>query len=138
MRLTRLLLPALALALFVMAALGQEDAVFKSGVDVVNVLATVRDSHGRLVNDLTQEDFLLNEDGQPQTIRYFSRQADQPLTVGLLVDTSLSQRRILDQERSASYEFLARVLDESKDQAFVIRFDFDVALLQDLRILLRC
>jgi len=99
---------------------------------VVNLLATVRDRHGQLVNDLAQGDFLLREDGKPQTIRYFSRQADLPLTVGLLVDTSLSQRRIIEQERSASYEFLARVLDETKDQGFVVRFDFDVELLQDL------
>lgn len=127
------LLPlALVLVFFAAAALGQEDAVFTSSVDVVNLLATVRDRHGRLVNDLAQDDFLLKEDGKPQTIRYFSRQADQPLTVGLLVDTSLSQRRIIEQERSASHEFLARVLDETKDQAFLIRFDFEVELLQDL------
>jgi VWFA-related protein len=128
----KLLLLALVLVLFATLALGQQDAVFTSGVDVVNVLATVRDRHGRLVNGLTKDDFLLKEDGQPQTIRYFSRQADLPLTVGLLVDTSLSQRRIIGQERSASAEFLARVLDETKDQAFLIRFDFDVELLQDL------
>jgi VWFA-related protein len=132
MRSNQLLPLALLLAFFVAAALGQQDAVFTSGVDVVNVVATVRDRHGRLVNDLTQDDFVLKEDGKPQTIRYFSRQADLPLTVGVLVDTSLSQRRILDQERSASYEFLARVLDETKDQAFVVRFDFEVELLQDL------
>ena len=132
MRSKKLLPLALVLVFFAAAALGQEDAVFTSGVDVVNVLATVRDRHGRLVNDLAQDDFLLKEDGKPQTIRYFSRQADLPLTVGLLVDTSLSQRRIIGQERSASYEFLARVLDETKDQAFVVRFDFEVELLQDV------
>jgi VWFA-related protein len=132
MRSNRLFPLALVVAFFAAVGLGQEDAVFQSGVDVVNVLATVRDGHGRLVSDLTEDDFFLKEDGKPQTIRYFSRQADLPLTVGLLVDTSLSQRRIIEQERSASYEFLARVLDETKDEAFVIRFDFDVELLQDL------
>jgi VWFA-related protein len=132
MRFKTLPVITLVLALFAALAVAQEDAVFTSGVDVVNVLATVRDRHGRLVHDLTQDDFLLNEDGKPQTIRYFSRQADLPLTVGLLVDTSLSQRRIIGQERSASYEFLTRVVDETKDQAFLIRFDFDVELLQDL------
>ncbi len=122
----------LVLASFAAVALGQDDAVFTSGVDVVNVLATVRDRHGTLVSTLTRDDFVLKEDGKPQTIRYFSRQTDLPLTVGVLVDTSLSQRRILEQERSASSAFLARVLDETKDEAFVIRFDFDVELLQDL------
>jgi VWFA-related protein len=128
----KLFLLVLVVAFFAALALGQEGAVFTSGVEVVNVLATVRDRHGQLVSDLAQDDFLLKEDGKPQTIRYFSRQTNLPLTVGVLVDTSLSQQRLIEQERSASYEFLARVLDESKDQAFVIRFDFDVELLQDL------
>lgn len=132
MRLANRLPAGLIIAGFAFAALAQEDAVFKSGVDVVNLLATVRDSQGRLVNDLTKDDFILKEDGKLQTIRYFERQADLPLTVGLLVDTSLSQRRILEQERSAGSEFFARVLDESKDQAFVLSFDFEVELLQDL------
>ena len=126
------LLPAGLLALLTVAAAAQEDAVFTSGVEVVNLLAAVRDSQGRLVNDLTQDDFTLREDGKLQTIRYFSRQADLPLTVGLLVDTSLSQRRIIEQERSAGSEFFAGVLDETKDQAFVLSFDFEVDLLQDL------
>ena len=128
----KLLLIGLLAAAFGVVTVAQEDAVFTSGVEVVNLLATVRDSHGQLVNDLTKGDFILKEDGKLQTIRYFARQADLPLTVGLLVDTSLSQRRILEQERSASSEFFARVLDESKDQAFVLSFDFEVELLQDL------
>lgn len=114
------------------AALAAEEAVFKAGVDVVNILATVRDSSGKLVSGLNKEDFSLAENGEPQTIQYFSRQSDLPLTVGLLVDTSLSQRRILDEEKSASRQFFNQVIDESKDQAFVIRFDLDVELLQDL------
>ncbi len=132
MRFAKVLPAGLVLAGFAVAALAQEDAVFKSGVDVVSLLATVRDGQGRLVNDLTKDDFVLKEDGQLQTIRYFERQADLPLTVGLLVDTSLSQGRILEQERSAGSEFFSRVVDESKDQAFVVSFDFEVELLQDL------
>ena len=132
MRLVKVLPAALAIAGLAAAALAQQDAVFKSGVDVVSLLATVRDSRGQLVNDLTKEDFILKEDGKLQTIRYFERQADLPLTVGLLVDTSLSQRRILEQERSAGSEFFSRVVDETKDQAFVLSFDFEVKLLQDL------
>jgi VWFA-related protein len=100
-------------------------------VKVVNVLATVRDKHGQIVNNLNKDDFILTEDGHPQTIRYFSRELNLPLTLGLLVDTSLSQRRVLDQERSASYSFLDKML-QAKDTAFIIHFDREVELLQDL------
>src|SRR5882724_6293972 len=101
-------------------------------VKVVNVLATVRDKHGQIIPNLNQSDFTLEEDGQPQTIRYFAHETDLPLTLGLLVDTSLSQRRVLEQERSASRSFVTRVLREDKDMAFVIHFDREVELLQDL------
>jgi VWFA-related protein len=101
-------------------------------VKVVNVLATVRDKHGQLVNNLTKDDFILEEDTRPQTIHYFSKETDLPLTLGLLVDTSLSQRRVLDQERTASNSFLDQMLRDNKDKAFVIHFDREVELLQDL------
>jgi VWFA-related protein len=101
-------------------------------VNVVNVLATVRDKHGKIVNDLTKDDFVLTEDGRPQNIRYFAKDTDLPLTLGLLVDTSLSQRRVIDQERSASHTFLDQMVREDKDKAFVIHFDREVELLQDL------
>jgi VWFA-related protein len=101
-------------------------------VKVVNVLATVRDKHGQVVPNLTQSDFTLEEDGKPQTIRYFAHETDLPLTLGLLVDTSLSQRRVLDQERSASRSFVTRMVREDQDKAFVIHFDHEVELLQDL------
>ncbi|HTC93453.1 MAG TPA: VWA domain-containing protein [Terriglobales bacterium] len=101
-------------------------------VKVVNVLATVRDKHGKIVNNLTKDDFILEEDTHPQTIHYFSQETDLPLTLGLLVDTSLSQRRVLDQERSASQSFLDQMLRENKDKSFIIHFDREVELLQDL------
>lgn len=101
-------------------------------VKVVNVLATVRDKHGQIVSDLSKDDFSLSEDGRPQTIRYFTHESDLPLTLGLLVDTSLSQRRVLEQERGASYAFLNEMLRIDKDNAFVIHFDREVELLQDL------
>jgi hypothetical protein len=56
-----------------------------------SLLATVHDKDGRVVKDLNQEDFLLLEDGKPQTVRYFSGESDLPLTLGLLMDTSRSQ-----------------------------------------------
>jgi VWFA-related protein len=101
-------------------------------VDVVNVLATVRDKHGKIVNNLTKDDFTLTEDGRAQSIHYFSRETDLPLTLGLLVDTSRSQTRVLDQERSASHSFLDQMVREDRDRAFIIHFDHEVELLQDL------
>jgi VWFA-related protein len=101
-------------------------------VKVVNVLATVRDKHGKIVNTLTKDDFTLTEDGHPQSIHYFTRESDLPLTLGLLVDTSMSQRRVLDQERSASHGFLNQMVRADKDKAFIIHFDREVELLQDL------
>ena len=122
---TALLLPQGSLA-------GQDQPKIAVEVKVVNVLATVHDKHGQIVSNLGQNDFVLQEDGHPQTITYFSKDANLPLTLGLLVDTSLSQRRVLDQERTASHTFLDEMLRKDKDNAFVIHFDHEVELLQDL------
>ena len=100
-------------------------------VKTVSVLATVRDKHGKIIPDLTKDDFVLDEDGRPQIINYFAHESDLPLRLGLLVDTSLSQRKVLDQERSASYTFLDQLIRQDKDLAFVIHFDKEVELLQD-------
>jgi VWFA-related protein len=100
-------------------------------VKTVSVLATVRDKHGKIIPNLTKDDFQLDEDGRPQTINYFAHESAMPLRLGLLVDTSLSQRRVLDQERSASYSFLDKLLRQDKDLAFVIHFDHEVELLED-------
>ena len=100
-------------------------------VKTVSVLATVRDKHGKIIPNLTKDDFQLDEDGRPQTINYFAHESDLPLRLGLLVDTSLSQRKVLDQERSASYSFLDQLLRQEKDLAFVIHFDHEVELLQE-------
>ncbi len=110
----------------------QQTPTFSSEVKVVNVLATVRDKHGAIVNNLTKDDFKLEQDGQPQTIRYFAKDTDLPLKLGLLVDTSLSQRRLIDQERTASYGFLNDLMRVDKDKAFVIHFDSEIELLQDM------
>jgi VWFA-related protein len=100
-------------------------------VKAVTVLATVRDKHGKIISNLTKEDFTLQEDGHPVSIRYFAKEADLPLTLGLLVDTSMSQRTVLDQERAASGTLLEQMLHE-KDAAFLIHFDREVELLQDI------
>jgi VWFA-related protein len=110
--------------------LGAQQPTFSAGVDVVTLMATVRDREGRIARDLTADDFVLNDDGKRQTITYFSKESDLPLTIGLLVDTSRSQRGVLEPERKASYTFLDQVLREGKDSAFVAAFDIRVRLLQ--------
>lgn len=109
-----------------------QDATFSTDVKVVSVLATVRDKDKKIVSDLTKDDFDLAEEGRPQTIKYFARETDLPLTLGLLVDTSLSQRDVLGDERTASRRFIEKVLREDRDQTFLIHFDHDTELLQDL------
>jgi VWFA-related protein len=110
---------------------GQAPA-FSTDVNVVNVFATVRDKDGKIVRNLSKDDFALEEDGRPQAIRYFSQQSDLPLTLGLLVDTSMSERRMLGTERDASRTFFEQVLRPDRDKAFLIHFDREVELLQDL------
>ncbi|MBI3209863.1 MAG: VWA domain-containing protein [Candidatus Solibacter usitatus] len=105
---------------------------FSMDVKVINVLATVRDRQGNIIRNLSRENFRLEDDGVAQEIKYFSRQSDLALTLGMLIDTSGSQIRVLGEEQRASFRFLRQVLREDKDTAFVIRFDFDVELLQDL------
>ena len=100
-------------------------------VDVVNVLCTVKDRKGKLVNTLTKEDFKIFEDGKRQQIRYFSRETNLPLTLGLLVDTSVSQWRLVPAEQEAAEIFFRRMIGR-QDLAFLISFDSEVDLLQDL------
>jgi VWFA-related protein len=101
-------------------------------VKVVTLPVTVRDKHGKIVRDLTKDDFTLQEDGRPQSIKYFSQETNLPLTLGLLVDTSRSQTNVLEAERNASRSFLDQMLVQPKDKAFLIHFDREVELLQDL------
>lgn len=113
-------------------AADEKEPTFSSDVRVVNVFATVRDRQGHVVKDLNREDFTLSEDGRAQEIKYFARESDLPLTLGLLVDTSGSQRTVIGKERKASFRFLDKVLRPDKDKTFVIHFDFETELLQDL------
>jgi VWFA-related protein len=122
----------LASVLSVQTSLWSQDPSIAVDVKVVNLPVTVRDKHGSIVQNLSKDDFILQEDGRPQSIKYFSRESNLPLTLGLLVDTSLSQRNVLDQERTASRSFLDRMLTTEKDRAFIIHFDREVELLQDL------
>ena len=108
------------------------DAVFSTDVKVVSVLATILDKQGRIIHDLSKDDFQISENGRPQTIKYFSRDSDRPLTIGLMVDTSMSQVQVIAAERGASFRFLDRILREDKDQVFVMQFDMNVQTPQPL------
>ena len=113
-------------------AFAAPQAEFSSDVKVVSLLVTVRDKNGMFVNDLSQADFTVTDDNQPQTIAYFSRQYDLPLTLGLLVDTSGSQVEVLKEEVEASATFIAQVLRPDMDQAFLSSFDRRPYLLQNI------
>ena len=102
----------------------------KVDVDVVNILASVRNKQNGLVANLNKDDFTLFEDGQKQTIKYFTKETDLPLTIGLLVDVSGSQRNLIEIERNAASQFFASVL-RKKDEAFLISFGEEAELLQD-------
>ena len=99
---------------------------------LVNLPVVVRDKKGALIQNLTKDDFVLQVDGKPQTIRYFDKDTNLPLTLGLLVDTSASQRDVIDEERTASSTFLDQMLTTPKDKAFIMQFATETELLQDI------
>jgi VWFA-related protein len=102
----------------------------KVNVEVVQLFFNVKDKHGALIPNLTKDNFDLLEDGKPQTIKYFKAETDLPLTLGILIDSSGSQMRVLDMEKTVGGSFLESTL-RPKDEAFVISFDVDINLLQD-------
>ena len=111
-------------------AVAQDLPTIKVDVDIVNVLASVRDKRGALVPNLKKTDFTVFEDGKQQEIKYFAMDADVPLTIGLLVDVSGSQRNVLEVERRAAAQFFSQVL-RKKDMAFLISFGPETQLEQD-------
>jgi VWFA-related protein len=125
-------LPAGLLPTFAMAQNDQDQSVetLKVNVDVVQIFFNVKDKKGGLVPTLTKDDFEISEDGKPQTIKYFAAESDLPLTLGILIDSSGSQERVLPMEKEVGGAFLKEILRE-KDLAFVISFDVSVDLLQD-------
>lgn len=108
----------------------EPDDTIKVNVDVVNILASVRDKKGTLQPHLEKQDFTILEDGKPQTIKYFTKETDLPLTIGLLVDTSGSQQNLIGIEKNAASQFFSQVL-RKKDEAFLMMFGEESELLQD-------
>jgi VWFA-related protein len=102
----------------------------KVNVNLVSLYFTVHDKHGALIPHLTKGDFTVLEDKVSQKIKNFAAENDQPLTLGILLDTSGSQQNVLPLEKQAGAAFLSRVL-RSKDEAFLISFDVNVDLLSD-------
>jgi VWFA-related protein len=105
--------------------------VLKSTTDLVNVLFTAFDKKNRMVVDLTKDDLRVIEDGKPQSIRFFSRESDLPLRIGILIDTSNSIRDRLHFEQEAAVDFLNQTMRPGKDLAFVVGFDVEPQLIQD-------
>jgi len=108
----------------------QSVTTLKVNVEVVQLFFNVKDKHGALIPNLTKDNFDVFEDGKPQTIKYFKAESDLPLTLGILIDSSGSQMRVLDMEKEVGGSFLDSTL-RAKDEAFVISFDVDITLLQD-------
>jgi VWFA-related protein len=90
----------------------------------------VRDKKGGLVGSLNKDDFKVFEDGKEQEIKYFNRETDLPLTIGLLIDVSASQMNLIEIEKNAAYQFFGSVL-RKQDLAFLISFGEESELLQD-------
>jgi len=108
-----------------------QETTIRVDVDVVSVFASVRDKKGAYIKDLDKDAFTVMEDGKKQEIRYFSRESDLPLTIGLLIDVSGSQANLIDVEKRAGAQFFQQVLRQ-KDAAFIISFGSEAELLQDL------
>lgn len=104
----------------------------KIGTRIVAVNAVVLDGNGQQVRDLTKEDFVLKQDGRPVDLRYFSEDMDLPLTLGLLVDTSGSQKSFLEDEIRASDLFFHAMLRRPTDRALLVQFDTEVLLRQGM------
>jgi VWFA-related protein len=108
----------------------QPTETLKVNVNVVQLFFNVKDKHGALIPNLTKDDFEIYEDGKPQTVKYFTPETNLPLTLGMLIDSSGSQLRVLDMEKEVGGAFLKQVLTD-KDLAFVIDFNVDSSLVQD-------
>jgi VWFA-related protein len=98
--------------------------------NLVSLYFTVKDKHGGLIPDLTRDDCTVFDRKVPQKLKSWVAEADQPLTLGVLLDTSGSQTDVLPLEQQTGAAFLKRILRE-KDEAFLISFDVDVNLLED-------
>jgi Ca-activated chloride channel homolog len=110
-----------AMAFLAISCVAQDAPAIRVHVRLVNVAFTVRDASGKLINNLTKDDFEVFDDGQLQPVSFFARGEDLPLTLGLIVDASGSQEHFVKQHEHDVRTFLKDVLN-SQDRAFVLRF----------------
>src|SRR3954463_787079 len=110
----------------------QDDEVVRVETDLTNILFTAVDKQKRFVTTLKQEDITISEDGQPQQVFTFARQTDLPLSLAILVDTSISEERSLPIEKAAASTFIDAVIRPDKDEAAVISFTGESTLEQNL------
>lgn len=113
---------------------GTDDSPYKFGVrtDLVNVIFTVTDKHGRFIKDLKQSDIkILDNNLPPRQVMNFEAETDLPLRVGLLIDASNSIRDRFKFEQESAIEFLNQTVHPSKDRAFVVGFDVTPEVTQD-------
>lgn len=110
----------------------EDDEVIKVDTELVNVLFTAQDRNRRLLTDLKQGDVKLLENGQVQEITTFAKQVDLPLSLAILIDTSISQERTLPEEKSAAISFLEAVVRPAKDEVAVVSFTGDSTLEQGM------
>jgi VWFA-related protein len=108
----------------------QSTETLKVNVNVVQLFFNVKDKHGALIPNLTKDDFEIYEDGTKQTAKYFTPETNLPLTLGILIDSSGSQLRVLDMEKEVGGAFLKQILTD-KDLAYVLDFNVDASLVQD-------
>lgn len=108
----------------------QPVTTFKANTNVVQLFFNVKDKKGGLIANLPKDSFEVFEDKKPQTIKYFSAESELPLTLGILIDSSASQERVLQMEQEVGGAFLSEII-RPKDMAFVIDFNIGVSLVQD-------
>ncbi|HJT69052.1 MAG TPA: VWA domain-containing protein, partial [Terriglobales bacterium] len=108
----------------------QPATTFRANTNVVELFFNVKDKKGGLIPSLQKDNFEVFEDKKPQTIKYFSAESQLPLTMGILIDSSASQERVLQMEQEVGGVFLSQILRD-KDMAFVIDFNIGVNLVQD-------
>lgn len=108
----------------------ESSQTLKVQTNLVNVFVTARDKHNGVISDLTKDDFKVYEDGQEQKIAYWDKEANLPITLGILIDTSGSMTNILDAEQDTASRFVHEIM-RKRDEAMIISFDFDLNLLAD-------
>src|ERR1700739_2967889 len=107
-----------------------EKQSIRQNVNLVTVLFTGLNKQNKIVGDLNRDNFTVFDDGTQQDIRFFNRQTDMPLRVGLLLDTSNSIRDRLQFEQQAAIDFLYNVIRREKDQAFLMTIDDEPEMIQ--------